>query len=75
MKIAILGATGHIAKNLIVYLHHNPNYEFFLYARNIEMVNSFLKTEIINNANIRVLHIDVMYENKCDVIINCIGIG
>lgn len=75
MKVAILGATGHIAKNLIVYLYRNPDYELILYARNLELVNLFLKTENLNDTDIRVLQIDAIYENKCDVIINCIGIG
>lgn len=45
-KIAILGATGHIAKNLISSFKSLENYNLFLFARSDEKLNNFLK--IIN---------------------------
>ena len=34
LKVAILGASGHIGENLIFYFSQKSNYELFLFSRN-----------------------------------------
>lgn len=77
IKIAIMGATGHIAKNIIVGLSDITRYELFLFARNQELVHAFLTTEITSSSSssIAVHSFDSFKELSYDVIINCVGIG
>lgn len=75
MKIAILGSTSHIAKNLIVGLSSNKAHQLYLFARSQEKLSTFL------NQNFVMDHVNICgyeeFENAAayDVIINCIGIG
>ncbi|MCE3203597.1 NAD-dependent epimerase/dehydratase family protein [Paenibacillus sonchi] len=75
LNIAILGATGHIAKNLIVGLSSKKHYQLFLFARSNERLASFL----IENGITEQVHIceykQFQQAAVYDVIINCIGIG
>jgi nucleoside-diphosphate-sugar epimerase len=72
-NIAILGANGHIAKNLIYYFLKNSNHSLFLYSRSPTQVQEFI---IPFNSNSEIYYGD--YANfssaKYDVIINCIGL-
>lgn len=74
-KVIVLGATSHIAKNLIFYL--SKEYELILFARNTASVIKFLEKYIITDYNISVFNLDLFedFGDKSDVIINCIGFG
>ena len=73
-KIAILGATGHIAKNLIYYFKKSSTYNLYLFARSNEKLNSFLK--IINyKQKLKKITLNSFNDEKYDAIINCIGVG
>ncbi|MEK3911521.1 NAD-dependent epimerase/dehydratase family protein [Paenibacillus sp. FSL H7-0331] len=75
-KVAILGATSHIAKNIIFEFSKTSNYELCLYARSVGTVRSFLdRIEQTTNFNIRVYPMNEFGNYNVDVIINCIGIG
>jgi len=39
MRIAILGATSQIAKDLILSFSKNKNYDFVLFGRNVELLD------------------------------------
>ncbi len=72
-KIAILGATSHIAKNLIYYFYKKFGYSLYLFGRNINKISEFIieydiKTEIINT-------FEDFKNFKYDVVINCVGFG
>lgn len=76
-KIAILGATSHIAKGLINNFLQNGGNSLYLYSRSSEKVVNFLHT--INKSPDENCKIIEGYKNfseiPYDVIINCVGIG
>lgn len=74
MKIAILGATSQIAKNLIFYFLKNPQYKLFLFARNKKAVYDFIMTNDSLSFPL-VLGLDEFLSGEYDAVINCIGIG
>ena len=72
-RIALLGATGHIAQALLSHLRERRDYEFFLFARSAERLDEVLK-------RVRVLPAQKAgYEDfprgEYDVILNGTGIG
>jgi len=70
-RIAILGATSHIAKGLIVLFDRSGEFDLTLFARNNESVTNFLKTE--NCKPYRVLDdFAQLPVESWDVVINCI---
>lgn len=71
-KIAILGATSQIAKNLICYLHSDN--ELFLFSRNVEIVSKFIISNKISY-NSKSLSYDIFKDYDYDAVINCIGIA
>jgi len=74
MKIAILGATSHVAKNLIIGL--NREHMLYLYARSTERVFEFLKNEFISTDQIEVEAINSFSQSGLfDTVVNCIGFG
>lgn len=73
LRIAILGATSHIAKGLITAWGTNPERELHLYARSPEKVRDF--TSIIGGKESVVLSVREFGSLSCDVIVNCIGIA
>jgi nucleoside-diphosphate-sugar epimerase len=75
MRIAILGATSHIAKNLIVGLA--PENQLSLFARSIEKTTAFLEDESIDKgiAKVQLLDIFGTVDDHYNAIINCIGFG
>ncbi|MHB1347585.1 MAG: NAD-dependent epimerase/dehydratase family protein [Candidatus Humimicrobiaceae bacterium] len=73
-KIAILGATGHIGKNLIFNFKKSDKYDLYLFARSTEKLDNFLKSIDYFN-NIKIINLNNFNNEKYDVIINCIGIG
>ena len=75
MRIAILGATSHIAKNIVFYLSKEKEYSFYLYARDLRGLEEFLKDSglVINSNSISVFPLQEFGSQAYDVIINCIG--
>jgi nucleoside-diphosphate-sugar epimerase len=74
MKIAILGATSHIAKGLIFHFKRHDQYDLVLFARSREKVVDFLRSINAGN-NTEALALEEFNKGMYDVIINCIGIG
>lgn len=73
-RIAILGATSHIAKGLILNFLQNKKNSLFLFARKPIDVRCFLKA----NGREVLPQISAFVEfnrNRYDIIINCVGLG
>jgi nucleoside-diphosphate-sugar epimerase len=74
-KIAILGATSHVAKGLIYnFLKDNKEYTLFLFARSPERVREFLKSNSLKG-NLFVSHFGSFGKKQYDAVINCVGMG
>lgn len=73
-RIAILGATGHIAKSLIDKLCRTDMCELVLFYRSTERLNEFLEVIPYNNM-ISAKKYSEFGQAEYEVIINCIGIG
>lgn len=73
-RIAILGATGHIARGLIYGFCMSGQHQLFLFVRSAERMGEFLKT-IHYNGDISVRGFDEFRNIEYDVIINCVGVG
>jgi len=71
MNIAILGATSHIAKNLIYYFRTDKQYRLFLFARNVAKVQEFLNITAISAATVS--GFEEFSRGNFDAIINCVG--
>jgi len=73
-RIAILGATSHIAKGLIPNFLQKMRSPLFLFARKPQDVISFLQ---LNGRELfpKILDFDKFGSNKYDIIINCVGLG
>lgn len=76
-RIAILGATSHIAKSLIVRFFRRGGHELHLYARSPEQAELFLRTEIPDTGNHCRVSGDFtqLRAHAYDAVINCIGVG
>ncbi len=74
MRIAILGATSHIAKGLIYNFNKKENNELFLFARSIDRLREFLKS-IECEETFYLKRFDELSIERYDVIINCIGMS
>ena len=72
-KIAIIGATSHIAKGLIFTLKNDNSIVLHLYARDLDKVQVFSNLIKYNNPILKSFS-DIFYD-QIDVIINCIGIS
>lgn len=75
MKVAILGATSHIAKGLIRNFSKRDDIELFLYARNTEGLNSFLCLAQVQQKKITSYSMEKFGNVAYDTVINCVGIG
>lgn len=74
-KIAILGATGHIAKGLIADFYNDPQFELFLFARSMDKLTHFLDENGMS-CGVRCIPIPIdTIEGKYDALINCTGVG
>ncbi len=76
-KIAILGATSHIAKGLIANFLQSGDFELHLYVRSSDKINDFLE-KIRQSANKKLIihkRYDDFLEGDYDVVINCVGVG
>jgi nucleoside-diphosphate-sugar epimerase len=75
-RIAIFGATGHIAQSLIHGLALNGGCELFLFARNEEkMKNTLVSLPELQRVQVHTPGFSDFDQHDYDVIINCIGIG
>jgi nucleoside-diphosphate-sugar epimerase len=85
-KIAIIGSTSHISKNLIYYFlkdnKKNNQFQLFLYARNrnklegfLKLVQNLLNIRSIDNQVILFNDLPIQHNEKFNIIINCIGPG
>jgi len=72
-RIAILGATSHIAKSLIDNYSRNSNNLLFLFARSVDKVKSFIK--ILPQCNAIFYDYSEFIRHDYDIIINCVGAG
>ena len=74
IKIAILGSTGHIGKNLTYYFGKEENYELFLFTRDDKSgTNISVECELKNNFSIR--NYNEFNDSQYNVIINCVGLS
>ena len=74
IKIAILGSTGHIGKNLTYYFGKEENYELFLFTRDDKSgTNISVECELKNNFSI--LNYNEFNDSKYDAVINCVGLS
>ena len=74
IKIAILGSTGHIGKNIIYYFSKEKNFELFLFTRDEKKLEKItLQYGIKNNFSIR--KYDEFNDSQYNVIINCVGLS
>lgn len=75
-RVAILGATSHIAKGLIHSFCLAQDAELYLFARFPERVDAFLDSiRALPEQPIRVLPFSEFPFQRYDVVINCVGIG
>jgi nucleoside-diphosphate-sugar epimerase len=75
MRVAILGATSHVAKNLIAYLPEEL--ELVLFARKPERIAAFLLEGDIGRASASAYALEYFneYREDLDAVINCVGFG
>jgi nucleoside-diphosphate-sugar epimerase len=73
-RVAILGATSHIAKGLIYNFADKEKYSLSLFARNTDGVEKFLSV-IEKPESARILQIQTFPDAEYDVVINCVGVG
>ncbi len=77
-RVAILGATSHIAKGLILnFFKKAEEYSVGLFARNTRKVFEFLELIKIDDGDSHVFEIEWFNKGKekFDVLINCVGAG
>ena len=72
--IAILGATGHVAKSVIFLWLPAGRSQFHLFARSSERLRSFLEN-IGHSESANIRSFNEFPNEEYDVIINCVGIG
>ena len=72
-SIAILGATGHIAKSIIHSFKDEPNFSLHLFSRSSQKTESFTQEIGIKNAHIH--SYNQFNDYSYSSIINCVGIG
>lgn len=76
MTIAILGATSHIAKGLILGLLATGDQDLFLFARSPELVRQFLLSiDAADDPSIRIKPFSEFGKDEYEAVINCVGIG
>ena len=73
-RVALLGATSHMAKGLIGNFCRAGRVELFLFARDMDKTRDFLRG-IGAGRGIHVKSVEAFGQDRYDVVINCIGIG
>ena len=74
MKIAILGSTGHVGKNLTYYFGNEYTHELFLFSRNEKKLEKTV-SQLGLKKNFSVRTYDEFNNSKYDVVINCVGMS
>ena len=74
MKIAKLGSTGHVGKNLTYYFGNEYTHELFLFSRNEKKLEKTV-SQLGLKKNFSVRTYDEFNNSKYDVVINCVGIS
>lgn len=76
-KVAVFGATSHIAKGLIHNFIRAGHSRLHLYSRTPGKVRAFLASEGRKESPDLVVHADYgdLRGGSCDVLINCVGVG
>ena len=76
-NISILGATGHIAKNIIFQFCKQRKYKLFLFVRSPERMQNLLKIISHDNSdkNITIKTYNKFKSGQYSVVINCVGRG
>lgn len=74
MRIAVLGATSQIAKDLIVYANKSSSFTFYLFARSPDTLRKWTKIKGISNI-FSINNYDAFGLDIYDVIINFVGAG
>lgn len=75
LKIAILGATSEIAKDLIIHFAERDSYQITLFARKVEIVREWLRILKLTNQFVVKCLEEFNNERYFDVVINFIGVG
>lgn len=75
IKIGILGATGHISKNLILGLAAEEEYELYLFSRSKDRMALFLTENQIQGCVRLCEYNEFAHAADYDVVINGVGIG
>lgn len=73
-KIAILGATSHIAKGLMLNFIQSKEDKLFLFARLPKKVKNFLEAHSLG-LHRHIYDFKHFQREKYDVIVNCVGLG
>ena len=73
-NISILGATGHIGKNLSIYFGKDKNFELFLFARDEKNLEKIL-TQYESKYNFSIRKYDEFKDSRYDAVINCVGLS
>ena len=73
-NISILGATGHIGKNLSIYFGKDKNFELFLFARDEKKLDKIL-TQYESKNNFSIRKYDEFNDSRYDAVINCVGLS
>ncbi|OGM93308.1 hypothetical protein A2333_01530 [Candidatus Wolfebacteria bacterium RIFOXYB2_FULL_49_7] len=76
-RIAVLGATSHIAKGLIYNFLQEGNFELHLYARSVDKAREFIKLIGQDGNDKCIVHEqrDDLLTASYDTVINCVGVG
>ena len=75
MKIAILGATSQIAKDLILSFFGNKNYDFSLFGRNTKLLEEWVDDSNLSEQHQVLAYTDFNNNQEYGIIINFVGIG
>jgi len=75
MRIAILGASSQIAKDLILSFEKNEAHELVLFSRNPEVVKEWLNHSVLSHSYAIDIYENFSSDSHFDVVINFIGVG
>lgn len=75
MRIAILGASSQIAKDMILSMHQMQSVTLFLYVRDVHVITSWLYSFGIKKLKFYVQDYSKYGDEPHDVVINFVGVG
>ena len=74
IKVALLGSTGHVGKNLTYYFGKEKNFELLLFSRNEKKLEKTISQFKLKN-NFTIRKYDEFDNLTYDVVINCVGLS